>query len=174
MDISEFLELSAGKWFSQRTIHQFDSGQLQAGKSTLIIETLKPDQASVIELCQASQVDPAIAWGGLQSSWDGTSEGTSQKQVGSALIVPLVDPEIPNQGQFLQARKTADGKSFQGHYHLDEEEVLTFITESDQLKVEERLWYLIPNLRLRTTVIQQTNGPTQAAFCSEIRMLGAK
>jgi hypothetical protein len=32
MNIIEFFELSAGKWFSQRTVHDLASGKIASGK----------------------------------------------------------------------------------------------------------------------------------------------
>ena len=41
MNIIDFFELSAGEWFSQRTIHNLVSGELQAGKSEVNVEILE-------------------------------------------------------------------------------------------------------------------------------------
>ncbi|NJK36533.1 MAG: phycobiliprotein lyase [Oscillatoriales cyanobacterium RM2_1_1] len=183
MDITEFFELSAGKWFSQRTIHNFSSGKLTAGKSTLTIGILAANDPTVVQLWGQSGDRTSMtsnAWGGLQMSWDGTAEGTSQPQSGSSLIVPMISvdsgPESPATGQFLQMRlQPANGSGvLQGHYSLGCDQVLTLVTESEDFQVEERLWYLMPNLRLRTSVIQSADGLTQASFCSEIRLLAAK
>lgn len=173
MDIKEFLELSVGQWFSQRTIHNLSSGQLQAGKSNLTITLLPQNEPSITQLCSHHQVDAAIAWGGLKLSWEGTMEGESKQQTGSTLLVPLIDSDSPQEGQFLQKRPGYDDHAFKGSYLFGEDEVLVLITETDNFYVEERLWYLMPNLRLRTSVFKHTNGISQASFCSEIRRIGS-
>ena len=170
MDIKEFLELSAGKWFSQRTIHDLSSGQLQAGKSNLIVDLLPENEPSVIQLCQQYQVNPGEAKMGLKLSWEGTVEGDPKNQTGQSMLVPLIDESSPRAGQFLQKRAGSENSTFKGRYHFGEDEVLVLITETDTLNVEERLWYLMPNLRLRTSVVKHNNGLSQASFCSEIRM----
>ncbi len=173
MDITEFLELCVGKWFSQRTVHNLSSGQLQAGKSTLKIDHLQQNDPTLVQICQADQVDPATAWGGLQLSWEGTIERQTQQQKGSSLLVPLVNLENPSEGQFLQRRGDFKNQALKGCYLFAEDEVLTLITESDNFYAEERLWYLMPNLRLRTSVVKHKNGLTQASFCSEIRLMSS-
>lgn len=170
MNIIEFFELSAGKWFSQRTLHNLKSGQLQAGKSNLIIDTLPQTDAKVIQLCQQHHIDPATISGGFCSTWDGTTEGNSNQQKGSAILIPVINPDHPQTGQLLQAQGTNPNQSLSGRYNLGEDEVLTVITETPNLYVEERLWYLMPNLRLRTSIVKNNMGLTQASFCSEIRM----
>lgn len=175
MDIKEFLELSLGKWFSQRTIHNLSSGELQAGKSNLTIDFLPENEPTIIQLCEHYQVNPSDAWKGLKLTWEGTVDGDSKKQIGSTILVPLIDDSSPQAGQLLQTRPGSDHSPFKtskGRYLFGEDEVLVLTTETDTFSVEERLWYLMPNLRLRTTVIKQNNGLTQASFCSEIRMGG--
>ncbi|MGL5082488.1 MAG: phycobiliprotein lyase [Microcoleaceae cyanobacterium] len=174
MNITEFLELSAGKWFSQRTIHNFSSGKLLAGKSTLTVEILPPNDSGVIDLCDRAQVNSSAAWGGLKTTWDGTSEGVAQKQTGSILLVPVTNSDQSTAGQLLQERVSSPRHLLKGHYSLGSDQVLTLVTESADCSTEERLWYLIPNLRLRTTVIKSATGLIQASFCSEIRLLDAQ
>ncbi|VXD25613.1 Chromophore lyase CpcS/CpeS 1 [Planktothrix serta PCC 8927] len=170
MNIIEFFELSAGKWFSQRTLHNLKSGQLQAGKSNLIMESLPQTDATVVQLCQQHKIDPTTISGGFRLTWDGTMEGNPNQQKGSAIVVPIINPEHPQEGQLLQSQDTTPNQSLSGRYSLGADEVLTLITESPNFYAEERLWYLMPNLRLRTSIVKNSTGLTQASFCSEIRM----
>jgi hypothetical protein len=171
MNIIEFFDLSAGKWFSQRTVHHLASGKLQAGKSNLIIETLSGDDASVIQLCQQYDSDPGLAWGGLRLSWDGTVDSNPKKQMGSTMLVAVRSPEKDREGLLLQNRKDLNNTTLTGRYILGDDEVLTLITETEAFYAEERFWYLMPNLRLRTSMVQRKDGLNQAAFCSEIRLM---
>lgn len=169
MDIIEFLKLSAGQWFSQRTVHHLASGQLQAGKSDLKIEALESQDGAVVKLCEQYQIDPNTVQGGWRFSWDATIENNPKKDIGSTVIVPIVNPDHPSEGQLLQAPSRPSAKPLSGRYIMGDDDVLTLITESDKFYAEERLWYLMPNLRMRTSVVKQSNGITQASFCSEIR-----
>jgi hypothetical protein len=144
---------------------------LQAGKSNLIIETLSADDGSVVQLCQQYDSDPSLAWGGLRLSWDGTVDSNPKKQMGSTMLVAVRHPDQEQEGLLLQDRKDLNSKTLTGRYILAEDEVLTLITESEGFYAEERFWYLMPNLRLRTSMVQRKDGFNQAAFCSEIRMM---
>ncbi len=171
MNIIEFFELSAGKWFSQRTVHDLVSQKLQAGKSNLVIETLSSSDANVVQLCQQHETDPSSVWGGLKLSWEGTVDGNPKKQIGSTTLVAVRHPEQENEGLLLQSRPGFNSKTLKGRYMMGEDEVLTLITESEEFYAEERFWYLIPNLRLRTSTVKRKDGLNHAAFCSEIRMM---
>lgn len=164
MDVIEFFELSAGKWFSQRTVHNLHSGELQVGKSDLKIEILTATDPAVVKLCQQHSIHPAsTGLTSLRVTWDGVPDRTSSKQVGSTILAIVPNPDNPSEGKVLQDKNTSS-------YVMGADDVLTLITESETIHAEERLWYLIPNLRLRTSVVKQANGREQASFCSEIRM----
>ncbi|MEG4864685.1 MULTISPECIES: phycobiliprotein lyase [unclassified Microcoleus] len=164
MDVIEFFELSAGKWFSQRTVHNLQSGELQAGKSDLKIEMVTASDAAIVKLCQQHSINPtSTQLKGVRISWDGIPDRNQAKQIGSTILAIVPNPDNPREGQVLQEK----GNS---RYVMGDDDVLTLITESDTVRAEERLWYLMPNLRLRTSVVKQANGTQQASFCSEIRM----
>ncbi|TAF25909.1 MAG: phycobiliprotein lyase [Oscillatoriales cyanobacterium] len=155
MDVIEFFELSAGKWFSQRTVHNLNSGELQAGKSDLKIEMLTASDAAVVKLCQQHSINPdSTGLRGVRISWDGTPDRTAAKQVGSTILAIVPNPDNPSEGKVLQAKGNT-------RYVMGGDDVLTLITESDT------------DLRLRTSVVKQADGTEQASFCSEIRMGGS-
>jgi hypothetical protein len=174
MDITEFLQQSAGKWFSQRTNHHLAFRQMGGGKSDLYIEWLSKDDPVVVKLCQQYNVDPASALCGVRVEWSGTVEWDQNKQTGSTVLVPLADPENPNEGQLLRAADPSETPSVAGRYVMGSDDALTLITERENLYSEERLWFASPNLRLRTSVLKHPDGFSVASFCSEIRMGGVQ
>ncbi|NES04782.1 MAG: phycobiliprotein lyase [Okeania sp. SIO2F4] len=170
MDIIEFFKLSAGEWFSQRTIHNLVSGELQAGKSEVNFEILEKTDPALIKLCEKNQVDSsATELIGVKISWNGTTNKEQVKDAGSTMLILMPNSDDPNQGKLLQDRGNANSNQFNGRYIMGSDDVLTLITESEGLYAEERFWYLIPNLRLRTSVVKKPLGFTLASFCSEIR-----
>ncbi|MGB3512448.1 MAG: phycobiliprotein lyase [Microcoleaceae cyanobacterium] len=170
MDIIEFFKLSAGKWFSQRTIHNLVSGELQAGKSDVSIDILEKTDPTVIKLCEQHQVNSNLAeLPGVRITWDGSTNKEQVKDTGTAILIPIPNSDAPHQGQLLQDRGDGNSPKISGRYIMGDDDVLTMITESDGLYAEERLWYLIPNLRLRTSIVKRPNGFNLASFCSEIR-----
>lgn len=169
MDIIEFFQQSAGKWFSQRSNHYLANPHLEAGKTDLWIEILASSDPAVIELCEQYRIEPSTALLGLHVKWDGTVGADQRKQAGSTVLVPIANPQNPKTGQLLQ--KTANQDSpVTGRYILGNDDALTLITESPTMSVEERLWFESPNLRLRTSTIKRSDGFSLASFCSEIRM----
>ena len=172
MDITEFFQQSAGKWFSQRTSHSLTLKQSESGKSNLVIEIVPLTDPAVIKLCQQHQIEPASALCGMQVNWDGTMDQDSKKQVGSVLLVPISEAEKPNEGTLLRTG-TAEKPAIAGRYVMGNDDVMTMITEDETLYSEERFWFASPNLRLRTSVLKRSDGVNVASFYSEIRMGGS-
>ncbi|MEB3269411.1 MAG: phycobiliprotein lyase [Leptolyngbya sp.] len=155
MDIVNFFESVEGTWFSQRTIHQVSTQQSQTGQTTLAITRLSPDAAPVKTLCEKFAADPTQTVMALEMRPEGGDP---------AVLVALHGDG--SSGPFLS--HTPDGGMTQGEYRL-EDDVLTLVSEVQGMKAEERLWYLNPNLRMRTCLVDQPDGTQLAAFCSEIR-----
>ncbi|HEY9798667.1 MAG TPA: phycobiliprotein lyase [Leptolyngbyaceae cyanobacterium] len=170
MDIKEFFEQSAGKWFSQRTSHHLAFKQAESGKSNLTIEMLNADDPEVIKLCEQYNIDPQHALCGARVSWDGTMEWDKEKHQGSTVLVPVPDSEKPNEGQLLREMGYAEKAPVAGRYIMGSDQALTLITEYETMYSEERLWFASPNLRLRTSILKRFGGFSMASLSSEIRM----
>ncbi len=170
MNITEFFQQSSGKWFSQRTSHHLAFKQTEGGKSELKIELLDQDNPEVIKLCEQYEIDPALALCGARVTWDGTMEWDEEKHAGSTVLVPIVDPDVPNEGKLLREMGYAEKAPVAGRYVMGNDDALVLITEYESMYSEERLWFASPNLRLRTSVLKRFGGFSMASFCSEIRM----
>ncbi len=170
MDIQEFFEQSAGKWFSQRTSHHLAFKQAETGKSNITIEMLPADAPEVVKLCQQYEVDPAAALCGARVTWDGTMEWDEEKHTGSTVLVPVADPEKPNEGRLLREMGYAEKAPVAGRYIMGSDGALTLITDYETMYSEERLWFASPNLRLRTSILKRFGGFSMASLSSEIRM----
>jgi hypothetical protein len=174
MDIQEFFNLSAGKWFSQRTSHHLAFKQAESGKSNIVIETLPKDHPEVVKLCEQHNVDPSLATGGARVAWDGSMEWDEDKEAhsGSTVIVPIPDGEKLNEGLLLREMGYAEKAPVAGRYVMGSDDALTLITDYETMYSEERLWFASPNLRLRHSILKRFGGFSMASFCSEIRMGG--
>lgn len=172
MDIKEFFEQSAGKWFSQRTSHHLAFKQAENGKSNITIEMLAADAPEVIKLCELYEVDPHLALCGARVAWDGTMEWDEDKEKhnGSTVIVPIPDADKPNEGRLLREMGYAEKAPVAGRYIMGIDDALTLITDYETMYSEERLWFASPNLRLRTSILKRFGGFSMASLCSEIRM----
>ncbi|MBD2123080.1 phycobiliprotein lyase [Trichocoleus sp. FACHB-262] len=170
MNIVEFFQQSAGKWFSQRTSHHLAFKQSESGKSDIVIEMLPSDNPEVVKLCEQYEIDPTLALCGARVTWNGTMEWDEEKHTGSTVLVPIADPENPKEGKLLREMGYAEKAPVAGRYKMGDDEALTLITEYESMYSEERLWFASPNLRLRNSILKRFGGFSMATFCSEIRM----
>ncbi len=168
MDINEFFQQSAGKWFSQRTSHYLNPPQLEAGRTDLWIEILSPDEPDVIQLCQQHRTDPSLPLISARVKWDGTVGTEQRKQVGSTVLVAIADAQNPQTGKLLQ--RSANQEAVAGRYTFGSDGALTLTVESPTVQAQERIWFESANLRLRTSSVKRADGVSIASFCSEIRM----
>lgn len=166
MNITEFLQQSAGKWFSQRTAHQIESSQTQTGKSTLYIEFLAGDDPKVKDFCDRHGLERVL--GGTRMSWEATIDPSAQSYKGERLLVWVSDGENPQSGQFFSS---VEG-SAPGSFVLDGEEILILRVESQGQISEDRMWFVSPNFRLRTSLTQVSGETVFASLCTEIRLGG--
>lgn len=166
MEIVNFFEKMAGRWFSQRTTHALSTQQSKAGKSDLEVEFLPSDNADVQQLCQEHSVQKSPLCG-LRVQQSSTVDGDTKPTVMSTLLVPLEpeDSDAPTLGGTL----IRSGAKTRSCYVL-EDEVLTIASEEDGNRSTERLWFINDNLRMRTGLIELADGLRIASFCSEIRM----
>lgn len=174
MDIQEFFELSAGKWFSQRTSHHLAFKQSESGKSDIMIEMLAQDHPDVVKLCQQYEIDPALAKCGARVSWNGTMAWDEEKHTGSTVLVPVPDADNPDEGKLLREMGYAEKTPVAGRYIIGSDGALTLITEYQTMSSEERLWFASPNLRMRVGVLKRFGGFSMASLTSEIRMGGVQ
>ncbi|MBE9136790.1 phycobiliprotein lyase [Nodosilinea sp. LEGE 07088] len=170
MDIVNFFESLAGKWFSQRTTHNLAGQSSQAGQSNLLIDFLPAADGDLAQACAPLGHDSSQIACGLRVHQDSQLEGDSQKIQSTALMV-VMTPDASGAGVLVQA--AASAPAVQGHYQV-ENEVLTIVTPTAAGQVEERLWFVNPNLRMRTSVVKVDDTVQIASFCSEIRMGLAK
>jgi len=175
MNVTEFLQQSSGKWFSQRTHHHSNTQMPESGKSDVYIEWLENNAPAVVQLCEQHQVNPATALGGMQIRWEGFVASSPDKQRGHTLVVAIADDGNPTQGRLLQTNPDRNGTPvLAGHYTMGDDEALTLITDFESMSAEERIWFASPNLRLRTRILKTPDGVSTTAFYSEIRMGGVQ
>lgn len=169
MNILEFFEQSVGKWFSQRTSYHLAQTEQwhQSDKTDIFIELLAPDAPTVLTFCQAQGLNPSHAVAGLQTQWN----KSLLKPSGTMLMVAIADSTDAPSGQLIASLKTPGASAHAGRYVMNPDQSLTLITETPGIYSEERLWFVTPNLRLRTSLMkQQSDGFQTSSFYSEIRM----
>ncbi|MBP0001562.1 MAG: phycobiliprotein lyase [Cyanobacteria bacterium SID2] len=174
MDVIEFIEQCTGKWFSQRTSHALPPQELEAGKSDVWIDRLTVDDRDVAERCQKLGISDSDALCAVRTRWEGTVGTSSSQSRGSTILVFVANGDRPNTGRFWRWNPQSSEAVVTGEYVLGTDDALTLVTQTDAFKAEERLWFVSPNFRQRTSVVRETNGTSYASFCSEIRMGGGQ
>ncbi|MEH1782962.1 MAG: phycobiliprotein lyase [Nostoc sp.] len=172
MNIEEFFQLSAGKWFSHRTSQHLAFNQSEHSKSDIIIETLALDHPEAIKLCQKYKINPSSASCATKITWNGTTEKDQVKHSGSTVLVSVPDADNPTQGKLLREIVDANKTPVAGRYKIDSDGALILSTEDENTSSEERLWFASPNLRMRVNVLKSFGGFSITSFTSEIRMGG--
>ncbi|MBO9999170.1 MAG: phycobiliprotein lyase [Cyanobacteria bacterium SID2] len=176
MDITKFVELSLGCWRSQRSVHHLAFGHFEEVTSTIKIEPLTADDSAAIEVCKLHQIDPDRVVCPFRMSWEGTSDWDEEEDVrGTTVLVPIPNPDNPKVGQLLRDRGYAETIPSIGEYRITEEGTFILVTPYDRAMAEEKIWFVNPNFRLRTSLIKtnQGSGVVTASFSSEIRTLSS-
>jgi hypothetical protein len=177
MNVREFFELSAGKWFSQKTSQHLTLKQSEHGKSDLVIEILPSNNLQVTQLCQQAGVDPSTSWGAVKYNWKGTiawdtPTQTAPNQQGELIAIVIPDSPAAKTGRLFHA-STSNAKSLEiAQYTMGDDDALTLVTAQGNASSEERVWFESNNVRVRTVITTQPNGDSLASFYSEIRMGG--
>ncbi len=174
MDIAQFVELSLGRWRSQRSAHHLAFRHFEEITSTIDIVPLEAKDPQVISLCKSYNIDPSKATHPFRMSWEGESDWDEEEiQAGTTILVPIPDPDNPKTGELLRDRGYAETIPAVAKYHLTEDGTFVLITTYEQAAAEEKIWFTSDNLRFRVSLIKTSDGKgvTTASFSSEIRVL---
>ena len=165
MNLQKFLDLSAGRWFSQRTNYFLDQNKSVSSKADITIELLQSDDSRALKLCQKHHLDSNLIVGGTIQSWDTSVDWGKTKQVGSATIIMVGDPQSETSGKLIRPE---DAKVC-GHYVLGTDDAQTLVIETEEMYAEERQWFGSDNFKMRTIFVKYSDGKKQTSFYSEIR-----
>ena len=168
MSIVNFFETVAGTWFSQRTTHFAPGQPSQTGQATLKITHIDPSEARVTSLCQqfGASADAAIFALMIEQEAQASVYGGGAPTPPRTTIMVGLKSDNEFTGQFFS--QTDQEPAIAGQYVL-EDDVLTLSVRNDEFQSDERLWYMNPNLRMRTSLVKRADGQQLASFCSEIR-----
>ncbi|MGF1460998.1 MAG: phycobiliprotein lyase [Leptolyngbyaceae cyanobacterium] len=170
MSIVNFFETVEGTWFSQRTTHFLPSHPSQTGQTTLKIAQMSASDVRVTGLCQQFDADAnrvvlvlSVEQAGQSNTY---GSGTATPERKTLLLWLKSDDE--QAGTFIS--QTDQEAAVMGQYQL-EAGSLNLSIRNDQFHSDERLWYVNPNLRMRTSLVKRTDGLQMASFCSELRRM---
>lgn len=171
MDILDFFQLNAGKWFTHRTTQHLMSHQSRGSQSTWLIKWLDQQSMEIHEACQRMTIASHSILGGLQVTNEPMASNPASKgksgQPPTSLLLVLPDSTQITRGQILQ---TASVKKGETRYHFGLDDSLTVVTQYPEAFSEERIRFASPNLRLRSTLVKTTDETSLVSFASEIRL----
>ena len=173
MTMMDFFCKSEGVWFSQRTVHRFDSLADESGLSNLIVTVLDKDDRRVLEVCQEQGVDPALVSGGASFAWQDNLEEKEPNPNYAAILVDVPYRSNPRLGKFLRNRGYVEGIPVVSAYHFSDDGVLTIETEYERNQGQERCWFLTDDFRVRVTTVKMMNGVNLMGYCSERRCVSS-
>ena len=169
MSMMAFFRKSEGTWFSQRTVHRFDSAADESGESNLIITVLTKDDPKVLEICEAQNTDPALVSGGASFQWQGNLSEKEPDPDYEAILVDIPNPENPREGKFLRNKGYVEGIPVVGVYNFALDGVMTIDTEYERNQGRERAWFITDDFRVRVSTVQIMNGVNLMTYSSERR-----
>ena len=172
MTMMDFFRKSEGVWYSERTVHHFDSTVNESGLSNLIINVFGADDPKVQELCEAQNTDPAKAAGGASFAWQDNLDPDREPNPNyAAILVDIPDSDNPSQGYFLRNRGYVEGIPVIGRYRFATDGVLSIETEYERNQGQERAWFLTDDFRVRVSTVKMMNGVNLMSYSSERRCL---
>lgn len=169
MTMMEFFSKSEGVWFSQRSVHRFDSAGDESGESNLIIKVLHKDDPKVLQVCEEQNTDPKLVSGGASFQWQGNLSEKDPDPNYEAILVDIPNPRNPRFGKFLRNRGYVEGIPVVGVYQFADDGVLTIETEYERNQGQERCWFITDNFRVRVSSVKMINGVNLMTYSSERR-----
>ncbi len=166
MDIQAFIQLSCGRWFTQRTCHQIGHLSSDAQSAQICVEKLSLEDRAVLDLCNAAEADLTLAQCAAKISWQGQGLQIQPQEAGELLMVAI--SKVPTQGEILQQVGAAPLTRL--NFYIDGDQRLILTGTRNHLHLEERIWFASSNLRLRISLLKQANQLYQATWYSEVRM----
>jgi len=154
MTIMDFFRKSEGVWFTQRTVHNFDSAAAdESGESPVIVDVLSTDDPRILDVCQQQNVDPALVSGGCSLMWQDDLDDTVPNENYAAILVDVPNPSNRRTGKFLRNRGYVEGIPVIGVYHFADDGVLTIETEYETNQGQERCWFINDHFRVRVMTV---------------------
>lgn len=167
----DFFRKSEGIWFTQRTVHHFDTVADESGESKLYVEVVTPGDDRIHQICASQGIDPACAKGGGSFMWQAHNDSGEPNPNQAAVLVDVPDDETGRSGKLLRNQGYIEQIPVICRYWFGQDGVLTIDTEYDQNQGQERCWFLTDDFRVRVSTVRSLNGVYLMTYCSERRLV---
>lgn len=167
----DFFRKSEGVWFTQRTVHHFDTVADESGESKLYVEVVAPGDDRIHQICKSQGIDPVCAKGGGSFMWQAHDDTGKPNPNQAAVLVDVPDDETGRSGKLLRNQGYIEQIPVICRYWFGQDGVLTIDTEYDQNQGQERCWFLTDDFRVRVSTVRTLNGVYLMTYCSERRLV---
>jgi len=171
MTMMDFFRKSEGVWFTQRTVHQFDSGTDQSGESKLYVQVVNAADSRIQAICSAQGIDPAFSSGGASFMWQEHEDQGEPNPEQAAVLVDLPDDETGRSGKILRNQGYVEKIPVVSHYWFGRDGILTIDTDYESNQGQERCWFITDDFRVRVSTVRMLNGVYLMTYCSERRFV---
>jgi hypothetical protein len=169
MTMMDFFRKSEGTWFTQRTVHHFDSVADESGESNLYVSVVEQDDARTKTVCEQQSMDPAKAAGGASFMWQPNQDQEAPNPAHAAVLIDIPDDETKRSGKLLRNQGYVEKIPVVSRYWFGQDGILTIDTEYDKNQGQERCWFITDDFRVRVSTVRMMNGVYLMTYCSERR-----
>jgi CpeS-like protein len=169
MTMMDFFRKSEGTWFTQRTVHHFDSVADESGESNLYVSVVEQDDARTKTVCEPQGIDPAKAAGGASFMWQPNQAQEEPNPAHAAVLIDVPDDETRRSGKLLRNQGYVEKIPVVSRYWFGQDGILTIDTEYDKNQGQERCWFITDDFRVRVSTVRMMNGVYLMTYCSERR-----
>ena len=176
MEIKSFVRQSLGEWGAMRSGHSLAFKQFEEVTSNISIRLLENDDRNLQDFLNRTDYPNSNFVTPFEINWTATSdwkESNKEEELnGSSIFIPI--EYSTSTGIILRSKGYAEKEKAISEYLFLSDGTLVLTTIYEQLIAEERIWFISPNVRCRSSVIKSINKNAilQTSFTSEIRKLG--
>lgn len=171
MTMMDFFRKSEGIWYTERTVHHFDTVADQSGESKLHVQMVKSDDPRIKSICEPQGIDPAIAVGGASFMWQEHQDSQEPNPDQAAVLIDVPDDQTGRSGRLLRNQGYVEKIPVVSRYWFGKDGILTIDTDYDQNQGQERCWFITDDFRVRVSTVRMTGGVYLITYCSERRWL---
>jgi hypothetical protein len=167
----DFFQKSQGVWFTQRTVHHFDTVADQSGESKLHVQVVTMDDPRVISICSSQGIDPTRAKAGASFMWQAHDDEQEPNPEQAAVLIDVPDDETGKSGKLLRNQGYVEKIPVVSRYWFAKDGILTIDTEYESNQGQERCWFITDDFRVRVSTVRMMNGVYLMTYCSERRLV---
>ncbi len=169
MTMQAFFRKSEGTWFTQRSVHHFDSTADESGESNLIITVFNNDDDRVKHICDQQGFGIERASSGAQFGWKSNLNDGPPSDKYAAVLVDVPSDETGRTGRLFRDHGYVEDIPVISRYAFADDGVLTISTDYENSQGQERCWFVHDNFRVRVSTVRMMGGVNLMTYCSEFR-----